>query len=91
MFRTISRNNQGRTAHHIFNRLIRQLGSAEEPFYEYENNYEKLVHSRCYNVRHRGYTKPVQDCDEVVIRDNVQKFYTHLHQLQTMNNLLSVL
>ena len=26
------RNTQGGTAHHIFNRLIRQLGSAEETF-----------------------------------------------------------
>ena len=31
---TISRNTQGGTAHHIFNILFRQLGSAEEPFSE---------------------------------------------------------
>ena len=30
-------------------------------------------------------------CDEVVIRNNVQEFYIHRHQLQTINNLLSVL
>ena len=50
MFQTISRNTQGGTAHHIFNRLIRQLGSAEEPFSEYEKNYEKSVRFRRRNV-----------------------------------------
>ena len=34
-------NTQVGTAHHIFNRLFRQVGSAEEPFSEYEKNYEK--------------------------------------------------
>ena len=29
--------------------------------------------------------------DEVVIRNNVQEFYTHHHPLPTINNLLSVL
>ena len=37
-------------AHHIFNRLFRQLGSAEEPFSEYEKNYKKPVHFRRHNV-----------------------------------------
>ena len=31
----------------------------------------------------RGQYKPVDDFDEVVIRNNVQGFYTHLHQLPT--------
>ena len=35
--------------------------------------------------------KPVDDFDEADIRNNVQEFYTHRHQLQTINNLLSVL
>ena len=39
----------------------------------------------------RGQYKPVDDCDEFVIRNNVQEFYTHRHQLQAINNLLSVL
>ena len=39
----------------------------------------------------RGQYKPVDDFDEVVIRNNVQEFYTHRHQLPTINNLLSVL
>ena len=39
----------------------------------------------------RGQYKPVDDSDEVVIRNNVQEFYTHRHQLPTINNLLSVL
>ena len=34
---------------------------------------------------------PVDDFDEVIIRNNVQEFYTHHHQLPTVNNLLSVL
>ena len=42
---------QGGTAHHIFNILFRQLGSAEEPFSEYEKNFEKPVHFRRRNVR----------------------------------------
>ena len=37
------KNTQGGTAHHIFNILFRQLGSAEEPFSEYE---KKPVHFR---------------------------------------------
>ena len=38
-----------------------------------------------------GQYKPVDDLDEVVIRNNVQEFYIHRHQLPTINNLLSVL
>ena len=41
----------GGTAHHIFNRLFRQLGPAEEPFSEYKKNYEKPVHFHRRNVR----------------------------------------
>ena len=41
---------------HIFNRLIRQLGSAEEPFSEYEKNYKKPVHFSHRNVRNGGNT-----------------------------------
>ena len=32
----------------------------------------------------RGQNKPVDDFDEVVIRNNVQEFYTHRHQLPTI-------
>ena len=39
----------------------------------------------------RGQYKPVEDLDEVVIRNNVQEFCIHRHQLPTINNLLSVL
>ena len=35
--------------------------------------------------------KHVDDFDAVVIRNNMQQFYTHRHQLPTTNNLLSVL
>ena len=38
-----------------------------------------------------GQHKPLDDIDEVVIRNNVQEFYTHHHPLPTINNLLSVL
>ena len=38
-----------------------------------------------------GQYYPVDDFDEVLIRNNVQEFYTHRHQLPTINNLLSVL
>ena len=46
----------GGTAHHIFNILFRQLGSAEEPFSEYEKNFEKPVHFRRRKVRNRDNT-----------------------------------
>ena len=39
----------------------------------------------------RGQYKPVDDFDEAIIRNNVQEFYTHRHQLPTINNLLSIL
>ena len=39
----------------------------------------------------RGQDKPVDALDEIVIRNNVQEFYIHRHQLPTLNNLLSVL
>ena len=45
------RDTQGGTADNIFNILFRQLGSAEEPFSEYEKNFEKLVHFRRRKVR----------------------------------------
>ena len=51
MFQTISRSTQGGTAHHI-----QATGSAEEPFSEYEKNYEKPLHFGCRNVRNRDNT-----------------------------------
>ena len=39
----------------------------------------------------RGQYKPLDDIDEVVIRNNVQEFYTNRHPLLTINNLLSAL
>ena len=39
----------------------------------------------------RGQYNPVDSLDKVVIRNNVQEFYIHRHQLPTINNLLSVL
>ena len=39
----------------------------------------------------RGQYKPLGDIDEVVIRNNVQEFYTHCHPLPIIINLLSVL
>ena len=39
----------------------------------------------------RGQYKSVDDFAEAVIRNNGQEFYTHRHQLPTINNLLSVL
>ena len=39
----------------------------------------------------RGQYKPVDALDEVVIRNNVQEFYIHRHQLPTINSLLLVL
>ena len=71
---------------YIFNILFRQLGSAEEPFSEYEKNFDKPVHFRRRKVRNGD-----DDFAEAVIRNNVQEFYTHRHQLPTINNLLSVL
>ena len=91
MFQPILRNTQGGTAHHIFNILFRQLGSAEEPFSECEKNFEKPVHFRRRKVRNWDNTNSVDDFAEAVIRNNVQEFYTHRHQLPTINNLLSVL
>ena len=35
--------------------------------------------------------KPVDDFDDVVIKNNVQEFYTHRHQLSTITYLISVL
>ena len=82
----------GRDSLHVFNILFRQLGSAEEPFSEYKKNFEKPAHFHRCNVRNgRQQYKPVDDLDEVVIRNNVQEFYIHRHPLPTINNLLSVL
>ena len=39
----------------------------------------------------RGQYKTEDALDEVVIRNNVQEFYIHRHQVPTINNLLSVL
>ena len=83
MFRTISRNTQGVTAHHIFKRHFRHLWSAEE----YEKNYKKPVHFRLKRAQYN----PVDEFDEVVIKKNVQEFYTHRHKLPSINNLLLVL
>ena len=41
----------GGAADHVFNVLFRKLGSAEEPFSEYEKNFEKPVHFRRRKVR----------------------------------------
>ena len=36
-------------------------------------------------------SRPGDDFDKVVIRNNLQEFYTNHHQLPTINNFLSVL
>ena len=61
------------------------VGSSEEPFSEDEKS--TLLSPQSSK---RGQYKPVDDFDEFVIRNNVQEFYTHRHQLPTINNLLSV-
>ena len=72
MFQTISRNTQGGTANHIFNRLFRQLGSAEERFSVYEKNYKRPVH-----LSPQRY-KPVDEFDEVVIRKKCRDLHPPL-------------
>ena len=90
MFQTISRNTQGGTAHHIFDLLSRQLESAEEPFSEYEKNFEKPVYFRRRKVRNRDntnlWTTLIRLLSETMIRS-----LPHRRQLPTINNLLSVL
>ena len=73
MFLTISRNTQGGTANHIFNILFRQLGSAEEPFSEYDKELRETGTLSSRKVRNGQY-KHVDDFDKVVIRNNVQAF-----------------
>ena len=79
-------NTQVGTAHHIFNRLFRQLGSVEEPFSEYEKNYEKPVHFRRRNVRN-GYNTNLW----TTLMRLLSETMCRSHQLPTINNLLSVL
>ena len=73
MFQTISRNTQGWIAHHIFNILFRQLGSAEEPLPSRKELRETGTLLSQQSSK-RGQYKPVDDFDEVVIRNNVQEF-----------------
>ena len=51
---------------------------------------KELQETDTLSLLHR-YVQPVDDFDAVVIRNNVQEFYTHRHQLPTTNNFLSVL
>ena len=79
------------TAHHIFNRLFRQLGSAEEPFAEYEKNYEKPVHFCRRNVQNgdnRGMSL-MRLLSETMCRSFTPP--TTFSFLPAINNLLSVL
>ena len=48
----------------------------------------RLTDSQSYG---KPQVEPADDFDEVVNRNNVHEFYTHRHQLPTINNLLLVL
>ena len=72
MFQTISKNTQGGTAHHIFNILFRRLGV----FRVRKELRETGTLSSPQRLK-QGQYKPVDDLDEVVIRNNVQEFYIH--------------
>ena len=86
MFQTISTNTQGGTAHHV-----QATGVSRRTVFRVRKELREtgILSSPQHLIR--GQYKPVDDCDEVVIRNIVQDFYTHRHRLPTLNNLLSVL
>ena len=67
MFQSILRNTQGGTAHHIFKILFRQLGSAEEPFSQYEKNFRETGTLSWPQSSKRGqYKKIVSEYDQEI-------------------------
>ena len=86
MFQTISRNTQVGTANHIQAAGV----SRRTVFRVWKELWETATLSSPQRSK-RGQYKPLDDIDEVVIRNNVQEFYTHRHPLPTINNLLSAL
>ena len=74
MFQTISRNTQGGTSHHIQATGVSRRG--------FPSTKETVTFSSPQRSKRRQY-KPVDDFDEVVIRNNLQEFYTDRHQLPT--------
>ena len=81
----------GGTAHHIFNILFRQQGVSRRTVFRVQKELREKGTLSSPQRSKRGQYKPVGHFDEVVIRNNVQEFYTHRHQLPTIKNLLSVL
>ena len=71
--------------------IFRQLGSAAEPFSEYEKNYGKPVHFRRRNARNGDNTNLWTTLMRLLSETMCRSLYTHRHQLPTINNLLSVL
>ena len=86
MFQPISRNTQGGTAHHI-----QATGVSRRTVFQVRKELLEAATLSLPQRLNRGKYKPLDDIDEVVIRNNVQEFYTHRHPLPTINTLLSVL
>ena len=86
MFQTLSRNTQGGTAHHIQATGV----SRRTVFWVRKELWETATLSSPQHSK-QGTIQTSDDFDEVVIRNNVQEFYTHRHPLPTIDNLLSVL
>ena len=80
------KNTKGRTAHQI-----QATGVSRRTVFQVWKELGETSTLSSQQRLKRGQYKPLDDFDEVVIRNNVQEFYTHRHPLLTINNLLSVL
>ena len=87
-FQTILRNTHGGTAHHKFNSLtVQATGVSRRTVSRVRKELQETCTLSLRQRSKRGQYKHVDDFDDVVIRNNVQEFYTHRHQLRTRNNL----
>ena len=81
----------GRDGSSYIQHTVQATGVSREPFSEYEKNFEKPVHFSRRKVRNGDNTNLWMTLLRLLSEKNVQEFYTHPHQLPTINNLLSVL
>ena len=81
----------GRDSSSYIQQTIQATGVSRRTFFRVRKELRETGTLSSPRRSKRGQNKSVDDFDETVIRNKVQEFYTHRHQLPTINNLLSVL
>ena len=91
MFQTISKKHSGQDSSSYIQQTVQAARVGRRTVFRVRKELRETGRLSSPQRSKWGQYYPEDDFDVVLIRNNVQEFYTHRHQLPTINNLLSVL